>query len=228
MATQSERPTLDQAAAILHLIQEKETPHAQITRLLASGYLADLLDADLNNAVDRETFRQSLGAKPLWLKKAKQLSFRITINYSEPLERKFADGLFGFYVGSQLNDDNFAKVVGDGEVETDALLVNFGKDESVNSDEAAARLDKLGLRPGIPKELIDLARFYTNVIELAALRFVPTIPCPAVALGDSWTSPGSENHFVMCLHSMNADHPVELLTWDVEWNGSWWFLAFCK
>lgn len=56
--------TLGQGIKILSLVEQKEVPREQLQELLASGLLADLLDADVD-AIDRDAFRKIVGLKHL-------------------------------------------------------------------------------------------------------------------------------------------------------------------
>ncbi len=148
--------------------------------------------------------------------RVKRAVFHVIINNDEPLEAKTASGFN--YVNSNLTDKNFKKVVGKGRVEAEAVLVNFG--EYVESDDAAVRLDKMGLRPGIPKELADLSKSNPDSAELAA-HF------PLAALGDSWQDP-NDDRGVAYLYGRASSRELDLNYWGGRWHDDWWFLAFCK
>lgn len=57
--------TLKQAGKVLEVIGQKEIPCEQLQRLLGSGLLSDLLEANLENSIDRNAFRTLIGLKPL-------------------------------------------------------------------------------------------------------------------------------------------------------------------
>lgn len=52
--------TLRQASQVLSLLSKKGTSRGQVQKLFTSGFLSDLLDANLDN-VDRDEFRKMLG-----------------------------------------------------------------------------------------------------------------------------------------------------------------------
>lgn len=58
------KATLDQAVQVLDLFRAKKTPLKQVQKILASGLLADLCDANIDQ-IDRVAFRSLCGLNPI-------------------------------------------------------------------------------------------------------------------------------------------------------------------
>jgi len=59
-----ENATLGQGIKVLELVRDKEISSEQFQKVMSSGLLADLLDANVDD-VDRDSFRRNIGLKPL-------------------------------------------------------------------------------------------------------------------------------------------------------------------
>jgi hypothetical protein len=171
---------------------------------------------------DGSSVRESILAKIVDLvaeiaSRVKRAVFHAVFNYDEPLETKTASGFN--YVNLSLTDKNFTKVVRTGEGDGEAIFVNFGEYID-SSEEAVRRLDAMGLRPGVPKELADVSKAHPKSVALAACF-------PAVALGDSWRDPRG-GRLVAYLDGGALYRKLRLYYCDRGWSDRWWFPAFRK
>jgi len=71
--------TLGQGVKVLSLIEQKEIPREQLQKLIASGFLSDLLDANVDG-IDRDVFRQSIGLNPFKPKPLLNLLGTVTVS----------------------------------------------------------------------------------------------------------------------------------------------------
>jgi len=144
-----------------------------------------------------------------------QRVFRVSRD-ARPVERKVMEGFS--YANPNITSSNFRVVPPDDPEE--AVLVNFGE-EYMESGDAVERLSRLGLRPGLPTELVDLSRSHPGG-QLAACL-------PVVALGDSWVGwvgPFGRRRRVAYLDGSAVRRELDLRWWGLRWYGRWWFLAF--
>ncbi len=159
--------TLGQGIKMLTLIEQKETPCEQLQKLLASGLLADLLDADVDE-INRNAFRQLIGLKPI-------NAYTLTINYSRSVEDGIKAGKYD-WSNSDITSSHFpSEEVGTKEVPIE--LVHFGRD--IKTDEILSELDKMGMRPAILKELLALGEKRPDLQR----------EFPVIALGSVWQNP---------------------------------------
>lgn len=146
----------------------------------------------------------------------KQKVFRI-IRDNQSVEEKVKEG-FG-YVDPNITSQNFKVAPFGGPNPEEAVLVNFGEYVD-SSEEALRRLDKMGLRPGLPTDLTDLSKSHPNSSRLAGCL-------PVVALGDSWQYPGG-GLLVVSLDGDASLRGLRLHWWGDGLAGRWWFLSFRK
>jgi len=146
-----------------------------------------------------------------------QRTFLLRVDHDEQMEAKTASGFI--YVDPNITDANFNKVVGQGVVDAEAVVVNFGA--RIMSRDAVPYLDGMGLRAGVPRELADLSNQYRDSHELATCLSI-------VALGDFWKDPDGNDNGVY-LYGNESEHKFNLL-WlgRYGWREIWWFLAFHK
>lgn len=148
--------------------------------------------------------------------RVKQRVFRI-VRDGRSVEEKVR-GRFN-YANPNITSQNFTAVPFGGPNPEEAVLVNFGEYVD-SSEEVVKRLEKMGLRPGLPTELCDLSQSNPNSQELAACL-------PVVALGDSWQGP-SGSLYVACLGGDASYRELHLYWRSRRWDAHWWFLAFRK
>ncbi|MDO8664011.1 MAG: hypothetical protein Q7K44_00445, partial [Candidatus Liptonbacteria bacterium] len=120
--------TLGQGIKMLTLIEQKETPCEQLQKLLASGLLSDLLDADVDG-IDRDTFRRVIGLKPiehsfpLWKTIKLDTGLKTADDFRKALKQS------GCKIGNWGNDilGNPAFTVSDTETEVDLVNVSVAE-----------------------------------------------------------------------------------------------------
>ncbi len=197
--------TLGQGIKMLTLIEQKETPCEQLQKLLASGLLADLLDANVDE-INRNAFRQFIGLKPLDI-------YTLTINYSRSVEDGVKAGKYD-WSNSDITSSHFSSdEVGTKEVSIE--LIHFGRNMETN--EVLSELDKMELRPATLKELLAFGEKYPNLQR----KF------PIIALGSVWQYPDGNRR---CAHLGGRDSERNLnLRWLVRrWNDHCRFAAVRK
>ena len=144
--------TLAQGNQMLNLILQKQTPSEQLQRLMGSGLFSDLLEANLENGIDRNAFRVLIGLKPI-------NAFHLTVNYDLNVEAAVKAGNYD-WTNKDISSKNFpSKRKGTADVEL--ILVHFNR--YVESDEAIRELDKQGLRPAELPELLAFGAKYLDV-----------------------------------------------------------------
>lgn len=141
--------TLKQARKVLDLIADKEVPEDQLQKLLESGLLADLLDAN-TEAVNREDFRRAIGLKPRMRR-----TFRIKLGTGHWTADHFRRALrdAGCNTSDRADDilcqPNFLNSVADEKTEVDLEVWSTaeltGKKEGVTTTEVFAGAKRLGL-----------------------------------------------------------------------------------
>ena len=164
--------TLNQAGKVLEVIGQKGIPREQLQKLLGSGLLSDLLDANVDS-VDRDTFRQAIGLKPLGAHTT--ITYPMLIDYDRLVEDGIKAGKYDWK-----NDDIMSKNFPSQETgtrEATVELFRYGKDMS--TDEVLAELDKQGYRPATLKELLAIGEKHPD-LQKEFLIF---------ALGSVWQSP---------------------------------------
>ena len=143
----------------------------------------------------------------------RQRVFR-TVHDRRAVEEKVKEGFL--FADPNITTTNFRAVALNAPDPEEAVLVKFG--EYVFSDDVVKRLDQMGLRPGLPSELVDLSKSHPNSTELAAYL-------PLVALGDSWVGPLG-NLLVVYLLGEVRSHGLNLHWRGGGWDESYSFLAF--
>ena len=146
--------------------------------------------------------------------------FRITILYNQRVEDEIASAGLA-YADSDITDKNFStdEETAKGTVETDAIIVHFN--EPMTSEEVIAALDKKGLRPGTPKELVALHKGCDNQDALQD-------ELPLVALGGKVWQDSRGLRFVAYLSRFGSKRNLNPHWFDDGWNSDYRFLAFRK
>jgi len=100
--------TLEQGIKVLSLISQKGTPCEQLQKLLASGLLPDLLDANLDVEIDRQSFQEAIRRKiqssfriqsVLLPRPADNEEFELTLEPTDPMEMVVVSGYDPFRWG---------------------------------------------------------------------------------------------------------------------------------
>jgi len=160
--------TLAQGNQMLNLILQKQTPSEQLQRLMESGLFSDLLEATLENDIDRNAFRSLIGLKPI-------NAFAVTVNYDLSVENAVKAGKYD-WSNSDITTKNFPpKRKGKAGIE----LTLFHFNRSMESDEVVREFDKQGLRPAELPELLSFGAKYPDIQR----------DFPVVALGSFWRRP---------------------------------------
>ena len=146
--------------------------------------------------------------------------FRITILYNQRVEDEIASAGLA-YADSNITNENFStdEETAKGTVETDAIIVHFN--EPMTSEEVIAALDKKGLRPGTPKELVALHKGCDNQDALQD-------ELPLVALGGKVWQDSRGLRFVAYLSRFGSKRNLNPHWFDDGWNSDYRFLAFRK
>ena len=166
--------TLNQAGKVLEVIGQKGIPREQLQKLLGSGLLSDLLDANVDS-VDRDTFRQAIGLKPLGAHTT-ITRYPMLIDYDRLVEDGIKAGKYDWK-----NDDIMSKNFPSQETgtrEATVELFRYGKDMS--TDEVLAELDKQGYRPATLKELLAIGEKHPDLQKeflIFALAVASTLAC---------------------------------------------------
>ena len=142
------------------------------------------------------------------------VTFRI-VRDGRPLEKKIEEGFK--HVDRGITSQNFKVVPEVGPAPEEAILVNFGE-TIYHSRDVVERLEEIGLRPGLPTELVDLSKSYPDSKKLAACF-------PIIALGDMWLVPDN-GYSVAQLNGNVSDRYLEETWWSWEWDDGMRFLAF--
>ncbi|MBU2109432.1 hypothetical protein KKB71_00515 [Patescibacteria group bacterium] len=174
--------TLKQARKVLDLIGQKDTPCEQLQKLLGSGLLSDLLDANVDS-VDRNTFRQTIGLKSLNVY-ATIHGFTITINYDHSVKDSIKAGKYD-WENDDITEKHFPSQE-TGTMEVAIELFHFGK--NMETDKVLAELDKKGYRPATLKELLALGEKHPDLQREFTI----------IALGSVWRAPDGSRRYA-CL-----------------------------
>ena len=203
--------TLNQAGKVLEVIGQKGIPREQLQKLLGSGLLSDLLDANVDS-VDRDTFRQAIGLKPLGAHTT-ITRYPMLIDYDRLVEDGIKAGKYDWK-----NDDIMSKNFPSQETgtrEATVELFRYGKDMS--TDEVLAELDKQGYRPATLKELLAIGEKHPDLQK----------EFPIFALGSVWQNP-SDGRGCPCLSGGGSKRRL-ILDWiDFRWDGRCRFAAVRK
>ena len=168
--------TLAQGNQVLNLILQKRTPSKQLQKLLASGLLSDILDANLENGVNRNTFRSVIGLKPFhgFSKNATFDYYGLSVNYDLSVEAAVKAGKYDL-TNENITSKNFPSIRR-GMANIDIILVHYN--QYMESDEVIHDLDKGGLRLR-PAELPELLAFGAKYSDIQR-------DFPIIALGSAW------------------------------------------
>ncbi|MCK5591321.1 MAG: hypothetical protein KAI72_05140 [Candidatus Pacebacteria bacterium] len=134
--------TLKQKENILNLISE--IPNQQLQRLIDSGLLKDMLNANID-IIDRDKFRKIIG-----------LSYTITVNYDLTVEEMVEEGRYDI-ANPAIYEETF-KIKRHPEKKIIIELVHFNV--PVNDSEVVQRLAERNLRPVTLPELLAFGAKY--------------------------------------------------------------------
>ena len=203
--------TLNQAGKVLEVIGQKGIPREQLQKLLGSGLLSDLLDANVDS-VDRDTFRQAIGLKPLGAHTT-ITRYPMLIDYDRLVEDGIKAGKYDWK-----NDDIMSKNFPSQETgtrEATVELFRYGKDMS--TDEVLAELDKQGYRPATLKELLAIGEKHPDLQK----------EFPIFALGSVWQDPNGRRYCPF-LDGGGSKRYLGLDWFDRRWDGRCRFAAVRK
>ncbi len=192
-----------QLQSLLDLAEQKGLTPERMTVILASGVLADVLDAGalLSN---RGAVRRALGLGPL--------EFQITVDYTLDLAAMIAAGKYD-YVNPDIMAGSFP-IKGEGKRELTAQLVHFNR--VISSDDVEKELSKKGLRPATIEELLAFGATFPEVQR----RF------PIIALGSVAEVRGRRS--VSALGGDRSGRNLYLYWRVSDWLGLCRFLALPK
>jgi hypothetical protein len=197
--------TLGHGVKILQLIDQKGIPGEQIQKIIGSGLLSDLLDANIGT-VDRNEFRKLLGLNAFYI-------YHMTVDYSQSIEKAAKAGKYR-WVNSDITSENFP-TKRSGIVEVDIELVHFGRDMS--TEEVLAELGKRGLRPAETHELLKLGEKFPDLQR----------EFPIIALG----SVCRDSYDDLSCPSLDSNRSVRVLylyCLGGRWDGDYRFAALPK
>ena len=148
-------------------------------------------------------------------------TFPLTIDYRKPLAEMVRAGRYR-YVNPDINPAHFP-IEGDGEVQTEVILVHF--DRYIESDDVIAELDEQGLVPAKIEHLLTLGGQHPDLQRQYSI----------VCLGSVWTGPLGVRR-VPCLVwwdggrmvSLYCGRMVSLYCWPDEWSRYCRFAAVRK
>jgi hypothetical protein len=195
--------TWEQAKHFLTFVSQKGTRGSQLQKLVVSGLLSDLLDANVDE-VDRDAFRKLLGLTPVEL--------HIVVDYMMSLEAMIAAGHYD-WVNDNITSSRFP-LKGDGRKDLAAEVIHFNRD--ISSDNAVADLNRMGLRPGTIEELLAFGAEFPEMQR----QF------PIIALGSSCKVDGVRR--VASLGGGGSRRSLYLLWWVLGWVRDSRFLGFRK
>lgn len=188
--------------------------HGQISK--ANGRIIILLDEE---KLDFETTLKSLQEITNSKKEEEKADepktekFPVTVNYDLSREKMNKAGKYEF-VNENITEKNFP-IENKGQVDTDLVLVHFGK--SMSSNNVLKELEKLNLRPANLSELSAFgAKFPQKQREF-----------PIIALGSVWDDSGDGRN-VPYLRKGASGRYLCLDDFGGGWGGNDLFLAACK
>jgi len=204
--------TLKQAGKVLDLIRHKETSCEQLQKLLGSGLLSDLLDANIDT-VDRNAFRQIIGFFAFNFN-----AYAMTVNYDRSVKDSIKTGNY-----DRVNSDS--DIVSKhfpsqetGRQDITIGLVHFGKyGKYIETDEVIRELNKNGLRPATLKELLVFGEKYPDFQRDFSI----------IALGSVWNIPGGYRGCA-CLDGDVSERSLSLCWIGDVWDDSCRFAAVRK
>jgi hypothetical protein len=203
--------TLGQAVHILTLISQKNGDKDDLTALVQSGLLADLLIAPDVRSINRDEFRKLIGLKPLVPDR-----IILPIDYTKSLEQMIVAGNYDWK-----NDDLTAQrfpIVGEGVVEYEFRYFHFNR--NVSSETAVDLIKKEDSEnPWEPAKIEHLLTYGENIPEEQRKFSI-------VALGSVGEVYGLL--LVPCLYKVGSMHHLSLGRWVGDWHGRYRFLVVRK
>ena len=197
--------TFGQAVKILSMVEQKEVPRDQLQKLLGSGLLSDLLDADVD-AIDRSVFRQAIGLVPLNV-------FNLTVDFNRSVEDGIKAGKYDWKSDGITSEHFSSQETGMAEVAVE--LFHFSKD--METEGVLKEMEKKGYRPATLKELLAFGEKYPDLQR----KF------PIIAFGSVWQVPRGDR-CCACLDGYASTRAL-FLGWVVDgWRGDCRFAAVRK
>jgi len=204
-----------------------------LQKLAQAVYAKGGADEDLVRIISDEALRTKIASLIVGEKPVVQDSYRIAVDWNRSLAQMIEAGRYD-WVNPDITRENFpltpppAETSGpdagpyrtsgkNGDAETEALLVHYGKYMTTRAIEAD--LDRRGLRPATLAELLVLGEKHPDL----QLRF------SIVALGSFWVYRDG-NRDVPCLFGYSGERELSLRWGDpvFGWHGRYRFLAVRK
>jgi len=138
--------------------------------------------------------------------------YPVTVDYSKTIEEMVAAGNYG-YANPDITTEHFPPK-GSGIVEVQIHLKHFNR--VMSSDAVLKGLDKMGLRPATPMEILAFGAKYPDIQR----QF------PIVEMGQNWQSPFGPR--VLDLVSDDRERDLHLAWLGLGWFASWRFAAVRK
>ncbi len=140
-------------------------------------------------------------------------TYPVTIDYRKPLDEMVKAGRYN-YANPDITAEHFS-IQGEGEVAVELVLVHF--DHNIESDDAVAELNRLGLEPARLEHACAFGEKYPDVQR----QF------PIVFLGSVWSDAFGDRH-VPCLDDWSGRRGLYLDCWVGEWGRDYRFAAVRK
>ena len=194
-----------------------ETPYSEITATLEVLDRCGVTCEDLKNFRKASSFvhfevarlmknGEVHGALPL-------PTFRVTVDYDKTVESLVKAGKYD-YANSDITAQHFS-TQRSGIVQIELHLLHFNR--SISSDDVIKEMDKLGLRPAKPHELLTFGIQYPDEQR----------KYPIVALGSVWRRFDGDR-CVLGLWGDSGDRDLGLPWWDGDWRSDYRFAAVRK
>ncbi len=198
--------TLAQGNQVTNLILQKQTPSEQLQKLLESGLLSDLLDANLEGGIDRNAFRRLIGLIPN--------SYPVQVNYDLSVEAAIRAGKYD-WKNENITSANFPPTR-QGTMDLDIILVHYGRD--MQDEEIDKDLERQGLRDAELPELLALGAKYPDLQR----QF------PIIARGSVWLFPSDGDRGVPYLRKDGGGRGLNLGWLGGRWGSDYRFAAVRK
>jgi hypothetical protein len=140
-------------------------------------------------------------------------AYPITIDYRKTFDEMLKAGKYD-YANQDITSKHFS-ITGEGEVQTELLLVHFDRD--IESDDAMAELDRMGLEPARLEHATAFGEKHPDVQR----------QYPIVFLGSVWSGPDGFRR-VPYLDRWSDGRRLYLDYWPDEWDRSCRFAAVRK
>jgi len=144
--------------------------------------------------------------------KIRTRTFKVRVNHSKAIEEKTATGFI--YVNSNITSNNFP-VNQTGEMEVEAVAVNFGRKVTLNK--VRCSFAEMGLETGILTLLVDTSNQHQTKELDKCLPLISPDPVWVAVVGIGR---------VACLGGGVGGRRLDLDCAGGAWRGSYWFLGF--